>query len=160
MRVIGLGWEDLITHWSNNGNVFTTEELESHLKMIVSTQRPRSIPTNIPVLLPVQKALPQHGTQAPEILARYAAYLENSDEFEHQERHTRLEKEAVGISNRYSNIQPTSVPYIENVLIGKQMDVFLHYFLYDGGTELCWIQGEVILVSYGTKITNNQGRKA
>ena len=35
MMVIGLGWEDLIKHWSTNGKAFTLEELASHLKMIV-----------------------------------------------------------------------------------------------------------------------------
>ena len=52
MRVIGLGWEDLITHWSNNGKAFTPENPESHLKMIVSKKRSLYIPTNPPVLLP------------------------------------------------------------------------------------------------------------
>ena len=36
MRVIGLGWEDPIIHWFNNGTAFAPEELASRLKMIVS----------------------------------------------------------------------------------------------------------------------------
>ena len=59
MRVIGLGWEDLSTQWSKNGKALTPEDLTLHLKMIVSRKHSRSIPTNMPVFLPIQKALPQ-----------------------------------------------------------------------------------------------------
>ena len=69
MRVIGLGWEDLITHWSKNGKSFTVEELASYLKMIVSKKRSHSIPTKPPVFLPARKATPQIGTQAPDVVA-------------------------------------------------------------------------------------------
>ena len=51
MKVICLGWEDLITNWYKNGKAFNTEELASHLKMIVSKQQSHSIPTKPPVLL-------------------------------------------------------------------------------------------------------------
>ena len=64
MRVIGLGCEDLSTHWYKNGKAFTPEDLASHLKMMASKQRSRSIPTKPPVFLPAQKALPQLETQA------------------------------------------------------------------------------------------------
>ena len=63
MRVIGLVWEDLSMHWSKNGNSFTSEELALHLKMIVSNQQSRYIPTKPPVLLLAQKSLPKLGTQ-------------------------------------------------------------------------------------------------
>ena len=54
----------------------------------------------------------------------------------------------------------TSAPDIDKILIGERLDVCLQYFLDDGGTELSWIQGEVILVPYGTNIPNKQGRQA
>ena len=73
--------------------------------------------------------------------------LETSDEFEHQERRTILEREEVGADYRYSNMQPTSAPAIGKYLIGKRLDFFLHYFLDDNGTEIFWSQGEAILVS-------------
>ena len=79
MRVIGLSWEYQSTHWSKTGNSFTPEELPPHFKMIVSKQRSLSIPTKPPVLLHVQKALPQVITQATEIFAMYAARLETSN---------------------------------------------------------------------------------
>ena len=49
--------------------------------------------------------------------------LETSDEFEQQARCKILEREAVDVSDRYSNMQPTSAPAIDKVLIRKQMDV-------------------------------------
>ena len=75
MRVIGLGWDDLSTYWSNNGKAFTLEDLASHIKMIVSKQRSRSIPTKPPVLLPAQNALPKLGTQAPDVADMAAFFL-------------------------------------------------------------------------------------
>ena len=57
-RMISLGWEDMITNWYKNGKAFTSEELESHLKMIVSKQRSRSIPTKPPVLISAQNDMP------------------------------------------------------------------------------------------------------
>ena len=57
-------------------------------------------------------------------------------------------------------MQPTSAPAIDKGLIGKRLDICLQYFLNDGGTDLFWIQGEVILVSDWTKITKKQGRQA
>ena len=120
--MIGLGWEDLITYWSKNDKAFTPEDLASHIKMIVSEQRSRSIPTNPPVLPPSQKALKQLVTQVPEFVVVDAAFLETIDEFDQQERRTRLEREAVGVGNIYSNMKPTSEPAIDKYLIGKRLN--------------------------------------
>ena len=81
-----------------------------------------------------------------------AAFLETSDEFEHQSRRTRLEREEVGVRYRYSNIQPTSATAIYKFFIVKRLEISLQYFLDDGGTEILWIQGEVKLVPDGKKI--------
>ena len=75
--------------------------------------------------------------------------LETSDEFEQQARRKILKREEFGVSDIYSNMQPTSAPAIDKVLIGKRLDVCLQYFLNDGETEIRWIQGDLILVSYG-----------
>ena len=75
MRVIGLGWEELSTHWSKNYNAFTLEELAWHLKMIVSKQRLCSISTKPLVLLLARKALPQLGTKSPDIFTMDASHI-------------------------------------------------------------------------------------
>ena len=115
----------------------------------MSKQWSRSIPTKPPVLLPAKKAFPQLGTQVPDVVAMDRDRLETSDEFEQQARCKILEREAVDVSDRYSNMQPTSATAKENVLIGKRMDVCLQYFLNDGGTDILWIQGGVISASDG-----------
>ena len=79
MRVICLGWEDLSMNWSNNGKAFTPEELAYHLKMIVSKQRSRSIPTKPQFLLLAKKVLPQLGTQAPDVVAMDSSHIETSN---------------------------------------------------------------------------------
>ena len=55
---------------------------------------------------------------------------------------------------------PTSAPYIYKYFIGKRLDISLQYFLGDGRTEILWSKGEVILISDGTNIPNNQGKQA
>ena len=54
----------------------------------------------------------------------------------------------------------TSAPDIDNGLICKRLDVCLQYFFNDGGTDICWSQWEVILVSDGTNIPTNQSRQS
>ena len=62
IRVICLGWEDLITHWYKNGKAFTPEDVALYLKMIVSNQQPHSIPTKPLVFPPAQMMLTKIGT--------------------------------------------------------------------------------------------------
>ena len=88
-----------------------------------------------------QKALPQIGTQAPEVVSIDTSCVETSDELDQQARRTILERDSVGISDRYSNIRHTSVLAIYKGLIGKRMYVSLQYFLDDGGTDLFCSQG-------------------
>ena len=54
MRVIGLVWEDLSTLCSTNRKYFNQDEVASHLKIMVSKQWSRSIPTNPSVLIPAR----------------------------------------------------------------------------------------------------------
>ena len=86
--------------------------------------------------------------------------IETSDDFDHHARRKRLEREAVGVGDRYSNMQPTSAPAIDKGLIGKRLEVCLQYFIDDDGTEIIQRQGEVTLVLYGTNIRNDQGQQA
>ena len=153
-------WEKLSTHCSKNGKAFTIEELAFHIKMIVSKQMSVSIPTNPLVFLPAQKALPQLGTQSPDIVAMDAARLETSDKFEQQARCTILKRKAVGISDRYSNIRPNSAPTIDKGLIDKRLDICLQYFIDAGRNDLRWTRGEVIFASDKTNIPRKQGRQA
>ena len=60
-----------------------------------------------------------------------------------------MERDAVGIGDRYSNMQYNSAPAIDKYFIGKRLDICLQYFIDDGGTRLPWIQREIILVSDG-----------
>ena len=108
------------------------------------------------MFLPAQKALPQLGMQSPEVFSIDADSIETIDEFEQQTRSTILEREEVRVSERYSNMQPTSAPTIDKDLIYKWLGVFLQYFIVDDGTELRLIQGAVILVSEGIKIPKKQ----
>ena len=69
MRVLGLGWTDLSTPWSKNGEYLTTKQLADHLKMIIKHQRTRNIPLKPPIHLPKRKELQTLGTKT-HILSR------------------------------------------------------------------------------------------
>ena len=77
------------------------------------------------MLIHVRKALPQIGTQEPDVVTMDTAYLETSGEFDHQERHTRLEREAFVVSNIYYNIQLTSALATDKKFIDIRLDVSL-----------------------------------
>ena len=64
-----MDWEYLSKKWYKNAKAFNPEDPTLHLKMIVSKQWSRSIPTKPPVFLPAKKALPQLRTQSPDIVA-------------------------------------------------------------------------------------------
>ena len=49
IRVDGLGWSDLSAAWSRDGVPFTPAELMVHLKMLITEQEKRQIPTKPPV---------------------------------------------------------------------------------------------------------------
>ena len=51
--------------------------------------------------------------------------IKTRDDFDHNARRKRLEREAVGVGDRYSNMQPTSAPAIDKGLIGKRLEVCL-----------------------------------
>ena len=44
-------------------------------------------------------------------------------------------------------MQPSSQPCVAISLLGKRLDVCVAYDMDEGGTEIRWSQGEVILVS-------------
>ena len=104
MRVIGLGWTDLATAWSKNGQEFTPNELTDHLKNIISHQRSREIPTQPPVKLPKRKYLPTLGTKTDVLSKIEGTYKDQTEEFETNGQKLRAERELAGIGDRYSNM--------------------------------------------------------
>ena len=57
-------------------------------------------------------------------------------------------------------MQPTSMPKIDKTLIGTRLDICEKYDLDEGGSELRWSQGEVILISDGSNIIKQGARTA
>jgi hypothetical protein len=162
MRVLGLGWSDLATPWSKNGKAFSTAQLATHLKLIISKQRTRHIPEKPPANLPTRKVLPNLGTVTADVIDIDMANLECSDEFENKARTTKQEREAAGVGDRFALMQPHSQPVVDCSLIGTRLDVCHKYDLNDGsnGSQLHWSQGVVILVSDGTNIVKIGSRTA
>ena len=160
MRVLGLGWKDLATAWSKNGKEFTVNELSNHLKKIISHQRTREIPNKPPVELPERKILPTLGTKMAALSRIEGKYASQSQNFEIAGQNLRVERELAGIGDRYSQMQPLSMPVVDKKLIGKRLDVCFEWNLEEGRTELRWSQGEVVDVSDGSNILKHGARSA
>ena len=56
--------------------------------------------------------------------------------------------------------QLASMPVVDDTLVGQRLDICECYDLEEGGTELRWSQGEVILVSNGSNILKPNARSA
>ncbi len=52
----------------------------------------------------------------------------------------------------HGDMQPPSAPDIDDELCGQRLEVCCDYDLEEGGSELCWSQGTVMLVSDGKNI--------
>eukprot|EP00957_Ditylum_brightwellii_P206554 15348982-Ditylum_brightwellii.AAC.2 len=120
---IGFGWIQFATPWSKHGKLFTEEYLSNHLKNIIAAETTQDIPTKPPVPIPKWKNLPQLGCQATDVQKFNVAQLEKSHEFETKAQSVRLEREENGVGDQYSELQPTSMPEINDTLVGIRLDV-------------------------------------
>ena len=77
---------------------------------------------------------------------------EYHENFESDAYNLRNKREVAEIGNRYDEMQPSSMPKINKHLIGKRLDICESYDLEEGGSELRWSQGKVVLVSNGMNI--------
>ena len=152
MQVLGLGWKDLATPWSRDSRELTPDQLTDHLKKIISYQRTRGIPKNPPVDLPKRKMLPTLGTKTSTLSLIEKKHNDQSDKFETDWKNEWAERELSGIGDRYSNMQPLSMPSVDKKIIGKRLDVCFEWNLEEGGKELRWSQGQVVNVSNGSNI--------
>ena len=72
----------------------------------------------------------------------------------------KTQRESTGLGDHYAEMQPASMPVVNNKLIGKRLDICECYDLEEGGTELRWSQGKVVLVSNGTNMLKPNARTA
>ena len=63
-----------------------------------------------------------------------AAQLACTNEIEEQARNLRSEREEAGVGDRYSEMQPTSMPTVDTNLVRKWLDVCFDYKL-DGSND-------------------------
>ena len=107
----------MATPWSRNGKVLTVTELTAHLKLIIVQQRKRTIPDKPPVTLPERKSLPKLGTEVKDLIEINLGKDEDRDRFEKNAHSIRIEREKLGIGDRYAEMQPTSIPKIDKPLL-------------------------------------------
>ena len=64
----------------------------------------------------------------------------------------RKEREDVGMEDVCKFLQPTTMPQINEDLVGRKLDMCCKCFLEEGVEVLRWCQGEVLFVSNGINI--------
>ena len=70
----------------------------------------------------------------------------------------RNKREAYGVGNKFAEINPSSQTCVDIKLLSKRLDVCVSYDLDEGGTDIRWSQGEVILFSNGSNILKTGAR--
>ena len=161
IRVEGLGWSELSCAWSKNGVQFLPDELMKHLKMLLAEQAKRPIPLKPPVAGLARKELPVLGKRTADVAALDAKEASNSWALEAAARATKAQREAKGIGDSYQQRQG-SKPEIDERLVGKRIEVVIHYTLPDGvfGEALMWCSGEVVDVDPRPYVTFPKGKSA
>ena len=142
----------MATPWSENGQQKTPNDLKEHLKWILTEERKRTVPGKPPARLPLRKELPTLGTLAPDVASIDDLHAREASSFEDRARALRSEREAAGVGDRYTGMQPASQPSVDRNLVGQQIENCFSYDLNDGGTSLLWRQGVVLEVSDGTNM--------
>ena len=100
------------------------------------------------------------GVKTKDLDAIDALGMSKGTELEDKSIQLQNEREAVGVGDRYTEMQSMSRPTINKQLLGKRLDVCFEYELEIGGTELRWSQGEVIMISDGSNILKPGARTA
>ena len=100
------------------------------------------------------------GTKTLDLAVIESNHYLKADKFERDAHDTRNKREAIGVGDRYTGLQPMSRPNIDKKLIAKRLDVCEKYNLDEGGTELRWSQGTVVEVSNGSNIVKPGARTA
>ena len=152
MCVLGLEWKDLSIPWSKQGKILTVNQLTTHLKSIILQQKKGKIPNGPPVKIPQRKSLPSLSVPVKKLIEIDKVSEKENAKFEQNARNLRNTCEEEGIGDRYAEMQPSSMPKIDKYLIGKRLDICESYDLEEGGSELRWNQGKVVLVSNGANI--------
>ena len=109
IRVIGLGWSDLSTTCSKDGEVFSPKRLSQHLKTIISEPKKRVIPSAPPVELPKRKNLPHLGEQSHDLKEIDRCYQQHTSGFYSKAKKIHTHREMDGIGDRISEMQPLSM---------------------------------------------------
>ena len=113
--MISLSWIDLATTCSKNGISSAVSELATHLKVIIKQERKRVISEKAPVLLPQCKILPTLVTHTQNLDHIKTSYSKKRRIFEGDTHILRTHKEYIGLGDRYSEMQPTSMPAVKAI---------------------------------------------
>ena len=115
-------------------------------------EKKRTIPNKPPAMIPQRKQLSQLGELTSDVKLIDATHQEKSVQLDCNARIMRIDRESIGQGDRYEELQPTSIPKIDQRFIGTRLDVCFYFELDTGGKELRWCQGCVKDISNGSNM--------
>ncbi len=152
MRSLGLGWNEAYHAWSKDGIPYTSNQLFRFFKQyVIPLVETWDVPGEPPLSLPSPPEMQSLGTKSEIALSMESKNESKLAEFKVKAYAKRDKREAVGIGDRWSEMQRSVMPDIDSTLVGFRSEKLFEYSEIDGTTYLDWCHKEVILVN-GDKI--------
>ena len=146
IRYIGLGWEEAYHAWSKNGVTYSPAYLLEHLtKVVIPLQQTKQVPAEPPLNIPGCPKLASLGTKAQDITTNDNSCINAEEQLRNNAINEQERREADGFGDQLMEMQQTSMPKINNNLIGYLIEMLFEYNDPDGST-LRWCQGKVLSV--------------
>ena len=148
----GFGWEMFCQAWSKDGKPYTIEFLADKLKDIIRKSRKMEIPNEPPIDIPKRKSLPILGMQKEDVKKLDFKFIQDAGKFKKDAQNIRMKREESGLGSMHSEMQSRVVPKVDDLFVGKRIDVLYSFDILDGHERekgLRWCQGEVIKIIPG-----------
>ena len=153
---LGLGWAEAHHPWSKNKHVFTSSELLEHLvKVVITLEISKSIPTHPPVELPKRPDGLTLGKKSAGLIDLDNSLLEKEHAVQISAMKERDRLESNGLGDQLSEMQSATWP-VQKILAGRfKIDMCFCYQDDEGNETLQWCQGIVVQIwSDKSKETN------
>ena len=154
MRVLGMGWDEFRTTWSETVGGRRREksvnELVARLMDIIKAEKKMKIPDEPKMTVLARPNLPVYGRSTKQREDGLAKDTINEEKFWKDTKRIRCKREAKGEGSLFSELQPFYRPELSE-LKGRRIDVLVSFVLdkkekkgIKKKIDLRWCQGEVV----------------
>jgi hypothetical protein len=147
IRLNGLGWEKAHHPWSRGPVIYSVDDLFKHLiETVIPLAATEIVPTEPPLKLPEPPPMQKLGTTAEIAMELENGITTNREAVKKRAHEERDRREAMGKGDRWMEQQRTSMPIIDNSLIGFKIEKLFEYTEPDGSVVLNWCFGKVVKI--------------